>query len=323
MKKFSLLLINIVMVVLSVPSGARIVDQVAVSVNDEIVLDSDVADFKKKLVSKSFKELFGGIDESALKDDRAILELLIEERIINQQVKKLELEATPQEVEGQIRSILKRNGITENQLKQRLSQLGTTFAEYHNGIKRQLERNNLIGREIKPTLEISEEQLRHYFARSSRNNSYDAHFKIAHILVTKKGNSNVEPGARAQQLWQIVSKDPSQFQKHVAEYSDDTSTLETGGLLGTFPLSQLNKEFRAEVSKTPVGQVTKPIKTSAGYHIILVMEKRAADFSVLSKEQKDALRNEMVSTELEKKMALWLERKKTESHIKRYLNAAQ
>src|SRR5205823_6178928 len=106
--------------------------------------------------------------EKVLSNKDAIVQLLVEEKLINQQVKKLDLGASDQEVDGQIRAIEKRNGIGQSQLLERLKQLGTTLSEYREGIRRQIERRNLIDREIKPSLEISDEQLRHFYLRNKK-----------------------------------------------------------------------------------------------------------------------------------------------------------
>jgi parvulin-like peptidyl-prolyl isomerase len=298
--------------------GARkLINKGVLTVNDEIILDSDVDKFQHKLQSKSFQELFGGVDPKALQSRDAVLNLLIEEKIINQQVKKLELQASDQEVDGQIRAIVKRNGISEGQLTERLKQLNTTMADYRDGIRRQIERRNLIEREIKPSLEISDEQLRHYYLRTAKPGDSDKEFKIAHILIENKVKGGLSGADRAKRVYAEVSSHPENYEVLAKDYSDDTSTSSTGGVLGYFSASSLSKEFREMVPKTPVGKFTKPIKTAAGYHIVKVLEVRADDFATLPKEKKEALRNQLVAEELEKRMALWIERKKNEAYIKK------
>src|SRR4051812_33038956 len=76
---------------LSIPASAKIVDKVIVTVNDDIILESDVAKFLQKSKSKNFQEMFGGIDPKTITDRKKVIDLLIEEKIIDQQVKKLEL----------------------------------------------------------------------------------------------------------------------------------------------------------------------------------------------------------------------------------------
>jgi parvulin-like peptidyl-prolyl isomerase len=295
----------------------KLIDKSVMNVNDDIILESDIDKFQQKIKSKSFQEFFGGIDEKTAKDRNAVLALLVEEKIINQQVKKLDLGASDQEIDGQIRVILKRNNITQQQLNERLKMLGTGLAEYRDGIKRQIERRNLVEREIKPTLEVSDEQLRHFYQRNAKAEDSQVQYNIAHILIEDKPKGGISAEDRAKKIWKELSENPKNFETFVKDYSDDNTNSAAGGALGYFSAGSLNKEFREVVPKTPVGEITAPIKTSAGYHIVKVLGTQKGDFNSLPKERKDALRNQLISEELEKRMGMWLERKKSEAYIRK------
>lgn len=301
-------------------AAKTVIDRVVVKVNDDIILESDITRFKQRAQAKSYQELIG-IDPASLKDRKTLIELLIEEKIIDQQVKKLELAASDAETEAQIRAIMRRTGISQAQLTERLKQLGTNMSDYREGIKRQIERKNLIEREIKPSIETSEEQLRHFYNRTVKESS-DVQYKIAHILI-EKGAAHITPQERARVIFNEAIQDPARFPQLVEQYSDDESSKSVGGVLGYFNSSLLSKEFRAVVPKTPVGQVVGPIKTANGFHIVKVLEVRAPDFSTLSKDQKEALRMQMTSSELESKMRMWIERKRSEAHIQVFESALQ
>jgi len=299
------------------PIAAKTVDKTVVSINNDIILESDIDSFQKKLQSKSFQELFGGVDASSLKDRKSVLQLLVEEKIVDQQVKRLDLSANDQEVDAQIRTILKRNGISQDQLNERLKQLGTNMTDYKAGIRRQIERRNLIDREIKPSLEVSDEQLRHFYLRQAQGDSNDMQYHIAHILFSKDRGGLSAAEKRSDEVYRKLQKSPETFEAAANEFSDDSSTSASGGDLGFLTLSSLSKELKQVIPKTAIGAISKPIKTSAGFHIIKVLETRASDFSSLPKEKKEAIRNQMINSEVEKKMVLWLERKKAEAHIVR------
>jgi parvulin-like peptidyl-prolyl isomerase len=281
-------------------SQAKIIDKTVVSINNDIILESDIDRFQKKLQSKAFQELFGGVDPKAVNDKRVALQLLIEETIVDQQVKRLELNASDQEIDAQIRTIIKRNGITEAQLSDRLKQLGTNMAEYRDGLRRQIERRNLIDREIKPSLEVTEEQLRHFYARQNQENGKDLQYHLAHIAV---GNH-----AEALVLYNQLKTAPERF---------DELAKSSGGDLGFLSISALSAELKKAVPKMAVGSISAPLKTTGGYHILKLLDTRTSDFGSLSKEKKEALRNMMINSEVEKKMMLWLERKRSEAHIVR------
>ena len=67
-------------------ANAKVIDRTVVVVNQEVILESDVDKFINKMKSKSFQELFGGIDERTFQNREAVLQLMIEEKIIDQQV---------------------------------------------------------------------------------------------------------------------------------------------------------------------------------------------------------------------------------------------
>lgn len=293
----------------------QLIDRSVITVNDDIILESDIAAFRKKAQSKNFQDLFGGLDPKKLENRDAVLQLLIEEKIIDQQVKKLELSASDQEVDRHIRSILERNGISEAQLKVRLRDLGTTLAEYKEGIKRQIERRNLVEREIKPTMEISDEELRHFMMRTGGGSGTDHRYHLAHILITTAGKKGEE---RARMVLKEALSKPEDFSKLAKEYSDDQATAETGGDLGMLSTAAMVKEFVGAAKATAPGTVYPEIvKTAGGRHIVKVVEREAVTFADVPEDRKAELRNQLAAQELERKMTLWMERKKGEAHLRR------
>ncbi len=290
-------------------------DRSVITVNDDIILESDIGAFRQKAKSKNFQELFGGLDPKKLESRDAILQLLIEEKIIDQQVKKLELTASDQEVDRHIRSITERNGISESQLKTRLRDLGTSFQEYKDGIRRQLERRNLVEREIKPMMEVSDDQLRHFAQRGKDAKEAGQRYSLAHILITTKGKPGEE---RAKKVLAEATARPDEFAKLAKDVSDDQSTASSGGELGMFSTDSMAKEFREAAHKTRAGAVyPKLVKTPGGLHIVKVLKSEALSFADLPEDKKTELRNQLMGEELEKKMALWLERKRNDAHIRK------
>ncbi len=292
----------------------RVLDRSVVTVNDDIILLSDIEAFRQKAKSKNFQELFGGVDPKKLENSDTIVQLLTEEKIIDQQVKKLELTASDADVDRHIRSILERNGITETQLKSRLKDLGTSFPEYRDGIKRQMERQNLVEREIKPMIEASDEDLRHYMASHGGTADLNHRYELSHILVTTKGKAGV---ARGEKILKEALAAPDNFSILAKEYSDDRATANSGGDLGMLSTEAMASEFRTAAKNTPAGKVfPKLIKTPGGLHIVKVVKSETVSFSDLPEDKKAALRNQLSGEELEKKMALWIQRKKSEAHIR-------
>ena len=112
--------------------------------------------------------------------------------------------------------------------------------------------------------------------------------KARHILIRAQGSrvpvregqkdlTDAEALAKAKQVrGKIVGG--AKFEDQAKAESDDVGSGENGGDLGTFGAGQMVPEFDEVVFKAPIGQVTDPIKTPFGYHLILVEERKAKAF---------------------------------------------
>jgi len=85
----------------------------------------------------------------------------------------------------------------------------------------------------------------------------------------------------------------AKFEDQAKIESDDTGSGENGGDLGTFGAGQMVPEFDEVVFKAPVGQVTEPIKTAFGYHLILVEERKSKPFEEARADIEQKIRPEM------------------------------
>ncbi len=138
---------------------------------------------------------------------------------------------------------------------------------------------------------------------------YDAHkqdwdeVKARHILIRMQGSkvplreghkdlTEAEALAKAKEVRaKIVAG--AKFEDQAKLESDDTGSGENGGDLGTFGAGQMVPEFDEVVFKAPVGQVTEPIKTAYGYHLILVEERKSKPFEEARAEIEQKIRPEM------------------------------
>ena len=96
-------------------------------------------------------------------------------------------------------------------------------------------------------------------------------------------------------------------------YSEDPGSALNGGDLNWVNPNSLVPEFRAAMSDTPQGVLSKPFKTQYGWHVLEVLGRRATDSTSQAREQQamNALRNRKYDEELQS----WLRQIRDEAYV--------
>jgi len=134
------------------------------------------------------------------------------------------------------------------------------------------------GAELKEKAENpSEEEIQAYFEKNAQRYETPEKFSARHILVGIKGAPRMgdkglteeEAKAKIEKI-QGELKAGKTFEEAAKEYSDDPSNKNSGGLIKDASFGGFAKEFEDAVHKQEIGKVGEPVKTSFGYHLIVV-----------------------------------------------------
>ena len=188
---------------------------------------------------------------------------LLNQTIINtlllQEAKKSKIEVSDQDVQDLIDSIQ----LPEGQTLESIAQMqGFSVQELKNKIKEQLKIQKLLNQTL--ATDVTDSEIEEYF-----NNNTDA-FKqklsvnASHILVNNSKEAN--------DIYKQLSKGAN-FEELAKEKSIDPGTKDNGGNLGVFPKGAMVKEFEDAAFVLKPGEMSKPIKTAYGFHIIKVLER--------------------------------------------------
>ena len=214
------------------------------------------------------------------------LSILIDGKLIDLEVKDQKIEVTDAEVDEELSAFVETSGGDEA-FKAALEQSGMTEKEFKDNIVEYLSLRKLL----EPRIEITDEELEAYFEETKAQWAQAEQVQASHILV--------EDEKTAKEVEQKLN-DGEDFAELAEEYSTDSSNANNGGELGYFGKGRMVPEFEEAVFAMEVDEISGPVETSQGFHIIHVTDKKEAKEASLedSEEQvRDALFERKMQTE--------------------------
>ena len=145
--------------------------------------------------------------------------------------------------------------------------------------------------------------------------------KVAHIFLQidnkdpEKTDSLVR--LKAFNVYKEINQDGSNWDNIVKKYSDDKGSVQQGGMLTPFKVSQIVPEFVAAVKQLEINGISEPVKTNYGYHIIkLISKSGVGSFEDEQENIKKSVEKDMRSSLSEEAV---LSRLKKENKFKEYV----
>jgi parvulin-like peptidyl-prolyl isomerase len=293
--------------VLALPASAEVIDQVLVHVNGRIVTQSQLEDRVRAVLAEAPPDL-----DKGRRDDirRAALKELVDESLLEDRARDLDLVATDAEVEEQVKHLKEQNSIaSEEEFVRALSASNLTPARLREQLKRTSTIQRVVGREVNSRVDLSDDALRLVYERQKETWAVPEKVRVSEILV------NAGPGAeeKAREAASLV-KGGANFEDVVVRFSDGP-TRSKGGDMGTFGRGELAAALDAAAFSLPAGGVSDPIETKSGWHVLKVVEKVPAGYRPFAEVKGEILRREQ-ETQFQKKLGEYVEKLKGEAIIK-------
>src|SRR5699024_5471286 len=127
-------------------------------------------------------------------------------------------------------------------------------------------------------ISVTDEEINEYFEENKEKLGQEEQVKASHILV--------EDEKTAKDLKKQLD-DGADFAELAKEHSTDPGSAENGGELGFFGKGKMVKEFEDVAFATKVGEISEPVKSEKGYHIIKVEEKKEAKEATLEEKKEE------------------------------------
>lgn len=313
MKYFVLLMISFFLY--NSPAPAETVDKIVAIVNDEILTTQDIENYKKQLQRGKFIDDLLISDKNALlKDRNALIEHMINERLIDSEVKRQDLSVTVEKVDQEIKKISDGNHMSRSQLIAALKKEGISFSEYQNFIKQRLERQGLIQKMISSKIKITDDEIQNYYMNNYKGNSVTSYeYSLAHILFLPKGGDKAAAEARAKSVLKKLNAGES-FESLASQYSEDPN-FSSGGFLGNFKSGEFLKELENAVQNLSPGEHSGLVASKFGYHIVKLLSKKIVKDPVFESKKKE-IQNILYEKAFAQQFKFWIEERKLGSFIK-------
>lgn len=197
------------------------------------------------------------LKESLSKED--FLNQYIDEIIVYQEAKKEGFSTTQEEVNYQIDLILKASNINQNNLSEILRENDLNVDNLKSYLKKQITTNKFINNTISKNINITESEIKKYYKDNKASFlATGEDIRIKHILV--------ESEEKAKNILTRLRKGED-FEKIAKEESIGPSA-KLGGNIGIISKGQTVKNFEDAAFSLTVGELSEPIKTEFGWHII-------------------------------------------------------
>ncbi|MBX7230663.1 MAG: peptidylprolyl isomerase [Bdellovibrionales bacterium] len=306
-----------VILFLPINSQGKIIERVLSIVNSQPVLLSDKIRLEKKITNEGLIDdtLLQIYDKQNLSTDSSVqINYLIDEKILDNEIKKQSLDVTIERVELEIRNILRNKRMNYAQLKDLLKEKGASLSDYQAFIKSSLERQSLIEKEVTSKIKISDEDVAAYFLSQKgpqKNQIYE--YQVSHILFLSSNGGEGEARNRAEKgLLKI--KEGQSFDKVAEQYSEDPN-FSQGGLLGNFRTGEMRKEIENAISSLDPGQTSALVKSSIGFQIFKVL-KKTASIDPLLEQKKEEYRSKLFTEAFRRQFNNWLIQKRSDAFIR-------
>ena len=254
-----------------------LLDRVAAVVNDGVVLNSELDDQVAAVSERLRGQKLELPPANVLRQQ--VLERLILQEIQGQRANKAGLKVPDDALNNALQEVAQRNNIPLSQLPAALQQQGIDYATYREEMRKELTLGLLRQRDVLQRISITPREVDQFLAKQANAPSENNQYNVSHILIAVGQTASPEQIDQAAKRAAEVSKRAQggeDFAKLAVAYSNSQTALD-GGALGWRKGSELPTFLTDVVVKLKPGQVSDPLRTPTGFHIVKLNEVKGSE----------------------------------------------
>jgi peptidyl-prolyl cis-trans isomerase SurA len=210
---------------------------------------------------------------------REVLERLITEKAQLQVARESGIKVDEALVDQAELNIARQNGVGVAELRRRMQADGMDVAQFREDLRNQITLERLRERELDSRVKVTDLDIEQFLREQQQGNADPAftEMSLAHILVAVPENASpsqvAQAEAKARQLLQRA-RAGEDFSKLARENSDASGAAQNGGVIEARTADRLPPLFVDAVRDLQPGAISDLLRSSAGFHIVKLLEKK-------------------------------------------------
>lgn len=253
----------------------QLIDRVLAIVNREVITASELARRERQFIAGLTQQGIAIPSRAILREQ--VLERMITDRAMLQLARETGIRIDEITLDRSIARIAEQNGVSVSGFRNQLESEGISFAAFREDVREEITLTRLREREVDNKLQITEAEVDTFLAAQGQSLQKTEEFRIAQILIRIPENPSPAVIAEAEsrvKKAQEALRPPRSFASVVREFSD-AQDREQGGSLGWRTRDRLPTLFLDAISGLKPGEISKPVRSPNGFHILQLEEQRS------------------------------------------------
>lgn len=286
-------------------------DRVVAVVNDDAIMSSDLDQRVSQVRQQMQSRNIGMPDQNELREQ--VLSRMITEQIELQMAQRANLSVSDSDLNQAMRGVAQRNNMTLEQFADRVEQEGMSYAQVREQVRRELLITQVQQRSVASQVNISDREVDQYLKQAGSNANTQYH--LAHILISVPQAPTPQQAEaarqKAEQLRKEITSGRAKFQEVAAAQSDGPQALD-GGDLGWRSGAEMPSIFDDVVPGLSVGEVSEPIRSPSGYHLITLLDKRGGGNA---DQQREQIRRTLFQRKVNEELEAWTQEIRASAYV--------
>ena len=284
---------------------AATVDRIAAIVNDDVIALSEVYELGDAFIRQSCPRMQDTCVDRAEAD---VVESLIQARLVRQELYKLGLQVTAEEIDRTIDQISRENGLADRvALREEVERAGMTWEAYREQLTEQLRQLKFNESVIRPRIQVREDEVQERYRRATRDYQGPPVATVEALALALPEDRTPEDlvmaVTRASEIAASVRSGEVEWKAAVAEH-DSGLYAPRDGEMGSFRQGELMTSLDEVVFSLELEQISEPVLVGNAVFLVKVTELRESD--VLSyDEAAPRIREQLYQEKVEREVEEW------------------